>query len=75
MCSPGFDEFIGVSCEHDWAVIALNGKTMKGEIRWWVGSKADLARWVLAGLCSLDLLLLVSSRVLLPFVVLAEAQS
>lgn len=26
----------------------------------------DLARWLLAGLCSLDLLLLVSSRVLVP---------
>lgn len=30
------------------------------------GSKVDLAWWLLAGLCSLDLLLLVSSRVLLP---------
>lgn len=33
---------------------------------WAGGSKMGLARWLLAGLCSLDLLLLVSSPVLLP---------
>lgn len=66
MWSPGFDEFIGVPCEYDWAVIAFNGKTMKGENKCWGGWQQDGSCRLLAGLCSLDLLLLVSSRVLLP---------
>lgn len=49
MWSPGFDAFIGVSREHEWAVIALNGKTMKGENRRWGGWVA--ARWILHGEC------------------------
>lgn len=67
---PGFDAFIGLPCECDWAVIAFNGKTMKGENKCWGGWQQDgsctvLAQWLLAGLCSLGLLRLVSSLVLL----------